>query len=131
MFEIVNDVSLYPEFLPWCTGVEIIEQNAREVVAALSMKVKGVTETFTTRNVLTPGEAIELQLVSGPFKELSGRWIFTRLGDDDGCKVELHLNFKFSPMRSLLGGLAFSRVLTSAADQMVDAFCTRANSLLG
>ena len=125
VFRIVNDVARYPEFLPWCSAAHIIEQSGTEVVAALSLRVSGVSETFTTRNLLTPFERIDMELVSGPFQELAGGWTFTRLGDDAGCRVELSLEYRLSGVKSLLGAL-FSR----AADQMVDAFCERAESLL-
>lgn len=126
VFAIVNDVLRYPEFLPWCSGADVLEESAEEVVAALSLSASGITETFTTRNRLKPFEHIEMVLVSGPFRELSGGWTFVRLGEDEGCRVELDLNFQLSGMKSLLGTV-FSR----AADQMVDAFCDRANDLLG
>jgi len=124
VFGIVNDVTRYPEFLPWCSEASIIEQSIDEVVAALSLSASGLTETFTTRNRLIPFEKIEMVLVSGPFRSLSGGWTFTRLGDQ-GCRVELSLDFQFSGMKSLL-----NRVFSRAADQMVDAFCLRADELL-
>jgi len=134
VFDIVNDVSKYPEFLPWCSAVEILESNDHEIVAELSVRARGVQQTFTTRNILTLPEKIELQLVAGPFEELSGSWCFKKLGDDEGCRIELLLNFQLSGVRSLLGasflGSPFARVFTGAADKMVDAFCERANALL-
>ena len=125
VFAIVNDVASYPQFLPWCSDAVIVEEKAGEVVAALSLRASGISETFTTRNLLKPFERIDMQLVSGPFRELSGGWTFTRLGDDAGCRVELALDFQLAGVRSLLGSV-FSR----AADQMVDAFCGRADDLL-
>ena len=86
VFDIVNDVSRYPEFLPWCSGAEVVEVNTDEVIASLSMRLRGLNETFTTRNILTPHERIDLELVSGPFKAFSGHWLFTRLGDA-GCQI--------------------------------------------
>ena len=134
VFAIVNDVSKYPEFLPWCSAVDILQTSEREVVAELSVEARGVQQTFTTRNILTPPEKIELQLVAGPFEELSGFWCFKKLGDDEGCRIELLMNFQLKGMRSLLGaslfGSPFARVFTGAADRMVDAFCDRANALL-
>ncbi len=126
VFTIVNDVLRYPEFLPWCSGAVVLSETADEVVAALSLSASGVTETFTTRNRLTPYEKIDMVLVSGPFRELSGGWTFTRLGGDAGCRVELDLSFQFSGLKALLGG-----VFNRAADQMVDAFCARAHQMLG
>jgi ribosome-associated toxin RatA of RatAB toxin-antitoxin module len=126
VFAIVNDVLRYPEFLPWCSDAVVLSESADEVVAALSLSASGVTETFTTRNRLIPFEKIEMVLVSGPFRELSGGWTFTGLGGDAGCRVELDLSFQFTGVKALLGG-----VFNRAADQMVDAFCIRANQLLG
>ncbi len=95
------------------------------MVAALSLSASGITETFTTRNRLTPCEKIDMELVSGPFQELTGGWTFVRLGDDDGCRVELDLSFQFTGVKSLLGA-----VFNRAADKMVDAFCARATDVL-
>ena len=125
VFDIVNDVSRYPEVLPWCSGAEVVEVNTDEVIASLSMRLRGLNETFTTRNILTPHERIDLELVSGPFKAFSGHWLFTRLGDA-GCRVELNLEVQLSGIR-----LAFAGVVSRAADHLVDAFCARANTLLG
>lgn len=131
LFGIVNDVSSYPEFLPWCREAWIVEQAPGEMVAALSLSASGFTETFTTRNRLTPFERIDMTLESGPFRHLSGGWTFTDLGADSivvrdrGCRVELALDFQPRGMARLLTG-AFSR----AADDLVDAFCSRANDVL-
>ena len=126
VFAIVNDVGRYPEFLPWCASAAVLEASADEVLAELSLSASGIRETLTTRNRLTPFERIEMALVSGPFRELSGGWTFTRLGDDQGCRVTFHLQFQLTGVRTLLGG-----VFNRAADQMVDAFCSRADQLLG
>lgn len=125
VFAIVNDVARYPEFLPWCSSAEVIETRGDEMVAALSLSATGFSETFTTRNLMTPFERIEMVLVSGPFRKLSGDWTFTRLGDQ-GCRVSLELDFQLSGVRTLFGG-----VFNRAADQLVEAFCARANELHG
>jgi len=128
MYGIVNDVARYPEFLPWCADAEVLEASETEIVAELALRASGISERFTTRNLLMPHERIELTLVSGPFRSFNGVWTFRRLGADEGCKVELRLAFEFSGARAVLGG-AFSRVFVKAADRMVDAFCERARAL--
>lgn len=128
LFDIVNDVASYPEFLPWCADAEVVNDGEQALVATLRVRGRGLNESFTTRNTFFPHERIELELVSGPFTNLSGVWNFTTLGES-GCRVELHLQFQFSGVRALLGA-PFSRVFTRAADQMVNAFCVRAQALL-
>jgi len=129
VFHIVDDVARYPEFLPWCAAAEVQSRSAEEVVAELSLQASGIRERFTTRNRRVPHERIELELVSGPFRELRGAWSFRRLGADEGCRVELVLAFQFSGARGLLMP-SFARVFTRTADRLVDAFCERAYELL-
>ncbi len=128
VFEIVNDVVRYPEFLPGIRAVEVLEESAREVVASMSFSARGLAQPLTTRNVLTPHERIDLELVSGPLRALSGCWSFTGIGEQ-GCRVQLDLEVQLSALQALggaLGGMSLSRI----ADQIVDAFCSRARTLL-
>ena len=129
IYGIVNDVARYPDFLPWCAEAQVLQATDTEVVAQLALQTRGISERFTTRNLLVPHERIELQLVSGPFRNFNGVWTFRRLGQDEGCKVELQLDFEFSGARGLVSG-AFAGVFVKAADRMVDAFCERARTLL-
>ena len=129
LFDIVNDVARYPEFLPWCSSAEVHAAGGGEVTATLAVSGKGLTESFTTRNRLTPCERIDLELVDGPFQSFAGVWLFKTLGDA-GCRVELELSFQFGGARRIFSG-AFARVFTRAADELVDAFCQRARALHG
>jgi ribosome-associated toxin RatA of RatAB toxin-antitoxin module len=129
VYAIVNDIARYPDFLPWCTGANVVAETAEEIVATLELGARGVRERFTTRNLLTPHERIELRLVSGPFSRFQGFWHFTTLGQDEGCKIELQLEFRFSGANLL--HRTFNSVFTQAGDKMVDAFCARAHAVLG
>ena len=42
VYDIVNDVECYPEFLPWCADVAVLEQTEDEVVAQLSLETRGL-----------------------------------------------------------------------------------------
>ena len=100
MYEIVNDVRRYPEFLPWCGGVKVTQANEHEMQAAILMQATGLNHWFETRNTMVPGESIEMTLVNGPFSRLDGGWRFNSLGND-GCKVELSLYFEIAFRKSL------------------------------
>ena len=128
LFEIVNDVRRYPEFLPWCQQAEVVDESAEGLTATLSLRGRGISESFTTRNTWIEDERINLELVSGPFQSLSGYRQFTGLADQ-GCRVDLHLTFQFGGVAAVLGG-PFNRVFSRAADQLVNAFCSRAAALL-
>ena len=127
VFDLVGDIEHYPDFLPWCSDAQIVSNDDREVVAELTIMKGRISERFTTRNVLTYPDSIELQLVKGPFKRLAGMWRFTALAAL-GSKVELDLEFEMSGslIQKTLG-----IIFAHAAGTMVDAFCTRARAVYG
>lgn len=122
MFDLVNDVSGYPEFLPWCGGTHLIEESAERITASITIAFKGVHKDFTTSNRITPGEMIEIELVDGPFSHLVGHWHFKVL-DESACKISLALEFGFS---SRVAGMVVGPVFKHIADSMVESFCKRA-----
>jgi len=122
MFDIVNDVDSYPEFLPWCGGVKIHQLDNSSMEASILMRGAGLNHWFKTRNSMVPGQSIEMELVEGPFSKLDGLWSFTPI-DSEGCKIELKLLFEMKQgFASTLIAPAFSRI----ANTMVDSFCDRA-----
>lgn len=125
MFHLVNDISSYPEFLPWCAGAEIHQQSESEIMASLDVAKGGMSHRFTTRNTLLVPDMIDMKLVDGPFRNLCGHWKFQSL-DTNACKVILNLEFEFS---GSLTKMAFGAVFSQAATTMVDAFCRRADEL--
>lgn len=127
MFRLVQDVPSYPRFLSWCRSSQVHEQTPDYQVASLVVRVGGITQTFTTRNRFMPGERLTLSLVDGPFRYLSGEWLFDSLGDA-GSKVTLTLGFDFS---SKVLSSTFRRGFTRVADHMVQEFGLRADVIYG
>lgn len=127
MFDLVNDVDHYPDFLPWCSGTDKIRETDTELEATLHLAKGGLSYSFTTRNHLERPRRMEIGLVKGPFKSLTGIWTFTPLSDE-ACKVELVMNFEFS---GKLTGFAMSKVFNTVASTLVDAFVKRADQLYG
>lgn len=123
MYELVQDVRSYPQFLSWCTATEVVEQNLIMQKATLEVTIAGIVQRFTTINTLQNGERVAMQLHTGPFRDLRGEWCFVQLGED-GCKVSLRLDFemKKGPMARVFGK-GFGKV----ADRLVDDFCKRAD----
>ncbi|MFN3630274.1 MAG: type II toxin-antitoxin system RatA family toxin [Casimicrobiaceae bacterium] len=126
MYALVNDVPRYPEFLPWCGGARILEQSETRMRAEVDIAYLGIRQSFATDNVLYPNERIELHLVSGPFKRLSGEWRFRQLGEA-GCKVEFELIYAFEGVIASVISPVFDRI----AATFVDAFVARADALFG
>lgn len=126
MFNLVNDVEHYSEFLPYCAESIVLHRNEDEVQATLLITAAGVKKSFTTRNRHQLNKMIEIRLVDGPFSHLEGFWRFDEV--PEGCKISFDLEFEFAGrMFSMLLGPVFEQV----TNKMVDAFCERAESLYG
>ena len=37
MYQLVNDIEAYPQFLPWCNGARIESKTSEEIVASLDV----------------------------------------------------------------------------------------------
>ena len=127
MFNIVDDIESYPEFLPWCGATSVESRSEDEVQASIEISHSGINKAFTTRNRVQKGKMIEIQLVNGPFKHLHGFWQFKKLGDS-GCKITLNLEYEFA---NKIMSLAIGPVFSQIASSLVDAFCKRADELYG
>ncbi|AZN32074.1 type II toxin-antitoxin system RatA family toxin [Pseudoalteromonas sp. Xi13] len=127
MFDLVNDVEAYPQFLPNCSDSKIVSQHNNNMTASLEISKAGINKWFTTENTFIDEQTVQLRLVDGPFKTLKGRWHFQAL-DKKACKVELKLEFEFS---SKLIELAFGKIFNDVAKNMVSAFTQRAKEVYG
>ena len=122
MFDLVNDVAGYPNFVPGVARTEVLEASDQHMRATMVMKRAGVSAELTTTNRLQSGESIHMTLASGPFKSLQGVWRFQNLGEL-GSKVSLDLSFE--PEARVLGQLA-GVMLGHIGGQMVSEFCKQA-----
>ncbi len=125
MFLLVDDVEQYPKFLPWCGGVDLIQQDEASTIATLHIDYHGLRQNFTTENHKSFPHAMEIQLKNGPFKHLNGSWHFLALSDD-ACKVEFSLNYEFE--NHFLEKI-IAPVFNHIANTFVDGFVKRANAI--
>jgi ribosome-associated toxin RatA of RatAB toxin-antitoxin module len=127
MFALVSDIEAYPMFLPWCRSARVHEASRDVVEATLEFGRGGVRKSFRTRNFLQRPESIRLELVTGPFRQLSGAWSFRGLGTG-GTKVALDIGFEFnSRVTDFVLGPFFEEICNS----LVDAFTRRAFEVHG
>lgn len=127
IFNLVNDVASYPEFLPWCGGAEVVEESEESMVASILISKAGIKQSFTTQNVLKKPESIEMNLIDGPFKSLFGLWQFKSL-DEHACKITLDIEFEISNsfLNAAIGAL-FEQIVST----LVQSFCDRAKQVYG
>jgi ribosome-associated toxin RatA of RatAB toxin-antitoxin module len=128
MYALVADVASYPQFLPWCGGVEVHDSSERSMRATIRIDFKGVRQSFTTQNRQEPGREILMQLVEGPFSQLQGRWNFSPLQDGQACRIEFELDYHFS---SRVVDAVIGPVFGHIAKTFVESFVQRAEQVYG
>jgi len=126
MYALVEDIESYPQFLPWCRAVRV-ERSGTTTLAELQVGLHGLRQSFSTQNDNQPGRAIDMKLVTGPFRRFSAAWRFTPL-DERACKVEYSMQLEFSS-RTLARLL--EPLFETIANSMVEAFSRRADALHG
>jgi ribosome-associated toxin RatA of RatAB toxin-antitoxin module len=125
MFNLVIDMASYPDFLPWCHSTRVLSSTQDRLCGQIEVARLGIHQTFSTCNRYQRDRRMDIELLDGPFRTLTGGWVFTALAEN-ACKVELELDFEFR------GGLidkAFGAVFSQIANTLVDAFCKRADEV--
>ena len=127
MFNLVDAVESYPEFLPWCSRTCVDYRDERKTVATLHISYLKVKSHFTTENDKDFPVRMSLKLVGGPFRRLEGLWQFKPLAEN-ACKIEFELSYDFSnKVFEKVIGPVFNQIATT----MTEAFVKRANDIYG
>ena len=122
MYALVKDVESYPAFLPWCNDAEVHIRGEDFIEASLELHRGRISKKFRTRNQFQENASLGIELVGGPFRHMSGGWVFEQLGDA-GCKVTLDLEFDFE---SRATDMIFGRFFEHTCNSLVDSFTKRA-----
>jgi ribosome-associated toxin RatA of RatAB toxin-antitoxin module len=125
LFQLVDDVRRYPEFLPWCAAIHVIEEHNHSLIAQLDIKYLGLKQSFSTINTSYPNTRLTMQLKQGLFKYLIGEWIFTPI-DEHSCQIIFSIEYDFeNKILQKLVGPVFDMITKT----LVDAFIQRAQVL--
>ena len=133
MFDLVADVERYPEFVPLCKALRVLERNApaeecETIVADMTVSFKLVRETFRSRVTLDrPKLQVLVEYLQGPFSRMENRWSFTPTGEGT-CEVEFFIDYEF---RSRTLGLLMGGMFDVAFRRFAAAFETRADRVYG
>ncbi|MGP1952897.1 MAG: SRPBCC family protein [Arsenophonus sp. ET-KM2-MAG3] len=125
MYNLVNDVSSYPQFLDGCVDTRILNHTNNEMIVLVKVIKAGITNTLITHNILQNNKSIKIQLIKGPFHKLIGNWLFIPLSENT-CKVELHLDFEFT---NKLIELTFYQIFKDLTRNIIQSFTQRAHKV--
>ena len=126
LLNVVADVQSYPEFIPFCSNVNIYDrvcsQELESFSARLLINFKFISENFVTKVVVN--RKLNMIKITGdtkPFKSLIADWSF--IEEEDFCKVTFSLKVSFSSfIKERLVSISFEKI----ALNIIDAFECRA-----
>tara|TARA_R110002095_G_scaffold163758_4_gene141919 strand:+ start:515 stop:949 length:435 start_codon:yes stop_codon:yes gene_type:complete len=126
LYDMVLDIEMYPDFLPWCTRSEIVERldQDNKLYASVSAGYALYSETYLSKVTFQENAKIEATYIEGPFKNLQTLWLFN--GHPKGCDLLFSVDFEFEA--GLLNTVA-KHMFTQVTEKMVDAFVKRAQTL--
>ena len=124
-YELVADIKLYSEFLPWCISSRVNKTEQNQVNASLLVGFQLIREKFECSVYLDKSNnIIHAEHIDGPFKYLVNHWEFKPA--EGGCVVNFFVEFEFkSPILNKIMGSLFEE----AVKKMVSSFEERARYL--
>jgi coenzyme Q-binding protein COQ10 len=128
LFSIVLDIEKYPEYIPWCTNIEIVDKKKNEITANMIVDYKLFPSQKFTSNVYFNKQTliIKTKYVQGPLKDLNTTWKFKDL-DKNKSKVIFSVDFEFKNFfHQKLTEIFFPLI----EKKMIDSFLERANLIL-
>lgn len=127
MYDLVEKVENYPEFLPWCGGAIVHHRTETSLEASIVVSFKALQQSFRTFNQNTRPSKMLMEFKDGPFRYLRGSWFFEPISADE-VRVLFDLDYEFS---NKLFSLAIGPVFSILAQTFIDGFVERAKVVYG
>ena len=128
LFRIVLDIKKYPEYIPWCSDIEILSKKNNEIKANMIVDYKFFPSQKFTSNVVFDLEkmSIKTTYVEGPLKDLATIWEFKNLKKNKS-KILFKVKFEFKNfVHQKIAELFFPLI----ENKMINSFIKRADQIL-
>ena len=128
LYKIVLDIEKYPDYIPWCSKIEILQRKKNEINAIMIVDYKFFPSQKFTSNVIFDLEKlfIKTKYINGPLKDLNTIWEFKDIKKNKS-KVLLSLEFEFKNFfHQKFANLFYPLV----ENKMIESFIKRADQIL-
>ena len=128
LYSIVLDVEKYPDYIPWCTKIEILVKGKKQMKANMIVDYKLFPSQKFTSKVIFDSKSliIKTKYIEGPLKNLNTIWNFIDLKKNQS-KVVFNLEFEFSNYFHQKLAELFLPLIES---KMMESFIQRADETL-
>lgn len=128
LYNIVLDIEEYPDYIPWCSKIEIINRKKNIIEANMIVNYKFFpTQKFTSKVLYnSKNKIIKTQYIDGPLKDLFTSWEFKKI-EKNKTNVVFIVGFQFKNfLHQRLAELFFPLI----ENKMMNSFIQRAKKTL-
>ena len=128
LYKIVLDIEKYPNYIPWCSNVKILNKKKKQIKAEMIVNYKFFPSQKFTSNVQFNLEklTIKTKYIEGPLKDLQTLWEFKILKKKQ-TKIIFTIEFEFKNIFHQKIAELFFPLLEK---KMIKSFIQRAENIL-
>ena len=128
LYKIVVDIEKYPDYIPWCSKIEILQKKKNEIKANMIVSYKFFpSQKFTSKVIFNLEKLlIKTSYIDGPLKDLDTIWAFKDT-DKNKSKIFFNIEFEFTNFfHQKIAELFFPLI----EREMINSFIKRADNTL-
>ena len=128
LYKIVLDIEKYPDYIPWCSKIEILQRKKNEINVIMIVDYKFFpSQKFTSNVIFDLGKLfIKTKYIDGPLKDLHTIWEFKDIKKNKS-KVLFSLEFEFKNFFHQKFAELFYPLVEN---KMIESFIKRADQIL-
>ncbi len=128
LYKIVLDIEKYPDYIPWCSKIDIIKKKKNYIKANMKVNYKFFPSQIFTSDVNFSSKKLEISTnyVKGPLKDLSTFWEFVDNGNNKSIII-FKVKFEF---KNFIHQKVAEFFFPLIEKKMINSFIKRANETL-
>ena len=128
LYKIVLDIEKYPEYIPWCSKIEILDKKKNKIEANMIVDYKFFSsQVFKSQVNYNEYElTIKTNYIEGPLKDLETTWRFINLNKNKS-KILFNVRFEF---KNFLHQKFAEFFFPLIENKMIESFIKRADEIL-
>lgn len=119
--EVVQNFNEYSNFIPGCSGAELIKRDFPIEIGRLEFNILGKEYFIVSENTISDN-SIEINQIEGPFDHFKGIWTVKTL-NDKSCSINFDAEFE---LPFLLNAITSQALVDKFSSAIIESFINRA-----
>ena len=119
--EVVQNFNEYSNFIPGCSGAELIKRDFPIEIGRLEFNILGKEYFIVSENTISDN-SIEINQIEGPFDHFKGIWTVKTL-NDKSCSINFDAEFE---LPFLLNAITSQALVDKFSSTIIESFINRA-----